>query len=76
MLKRITESNQSDSFSSIDDAKNYAESAKHSMMRYKAFLANLQSLAIKGKYLEVGAGPGILTVKTAHAKRFSGNSVL
>ncbi len=35
------------------------------MMRYKVFLANLQSLDIKGKYLEVGAGPGILTVEIA-----------
>jgi len=39
--------------------------AKKSMMRYKAFLANLQSLNIKGKYLEVGAGPGVLTVEIA-----------
>lgn len=44
MFKRVTESNQDDFFSSIDDARNYAESAKDSMMRYKSFLANLQSL--------------------------------
>ena len=65
MFKRITESDQDEFFSSIDDARNYAESAKKSMMRYKAFLANLQSLNIKGKYLEVGAGPGVLTVEIA-----------
>ena len=41
MFKRVTESNQDEFFSSIDDAKNYAESAKKSMIRYKAFLANL-----------------------------------
>lgn len=65
MFKRKSESNQDEFFSSIDDARNYAESAKKSMMRYKAFLANLQSLNIKGKYLEVGAGPGVLTVEIA-----------
>jgi len=65
MFKRVTESKQDEFFSSIDDARNYAESAKKSMMRYKAFLANLQSLDIKGKYLEVGAGPGVLTVEIA-----------
>ncbi len=65
MFKRITESNQNESFSNINDAINYAESAKKSTMRYKAFLSNLQSLDIKGKYLEVGAGPGVLTVEIA-----------
>ena len=65
MFKRITESNQNECFSNIDDAINYAESAKKSTMRYKAFLSNLQSLDIKGKYLEVGAGPGVLTVEIA-----------
>ena len=65
MSKRITESDQDEFFSSIDDARNYAESAKKSIMRYKAFLANLQSLNFKGKYLEVGAGPGVLTVEIA-----------
>jgi ubiquinone/menaquinone biosynthesis C-methylase UbiE len=63
MFKRVTESNQDEYFSSIDDVRNYAESAKKSMMRYKAFLSNLQSLDIKGKYLEVGAGPGVLTAE-------------
>lgn len=62
MFKRKTESNQNEFFSSIDDARTYAESAKKSTMRYKAFLSNLQSHDIKGKYLEIGAGPGVLTV--------------
>jgi ubiquinone/menaquinone biosynthesis C-methylase UbiE len=65
MFKRVTESNQSEFFSSINDARTYAENAKKSMMRYKAFLANLQSLDIKGRYLEIGAGPGVLTVEIA-----------
>ncbi len=65
MFQRVTESNQDEFFSSIDDAIAYAESAKKSMMRYKAFLSNLRSLDIKGKYLEIGAGPGVLTVEIA-----------
>jgi SAM-dependent methyltransferase len=65
MFKRVIESNQSEFFSSIDDARTYAENAKKSMMRYKAFIANLRSLDIKGRYLEIGAGPGVLTVEIA-----------
>lgn len=65
MFERVIESNQNDLFSGIDNARKYAEGAKKSMVRYKAFLANLQSLDIKGRYLEVGAGPGILTVEIA-----------
>jgi len=65
MFKRVTESNQSEFFSSIDDARTYAENAKKSMIRYKAFLSNLKSLDIKGRYLEIGAGPGVLTVEIA-----------
>ncbi|MBN2515537.1 MAG: class I SAM-dependent methyltransferase [Deltaproteobacteria bacterium] len=65
MFKRVTESNQCEFFSSIDDARTYAEKAKKSMMRYKAFLANLRSLDIKGRYREIGAGPGVLTVEIA-----------
>ena len=65
MFKRVAESSQNEFFSNIDDARKYAESTKKSMMRYKVFLANLQSLDIKGKYLEVGAGPGVLTVEIA-----------
>jgi len=65
MFKRVIESNQVEFFSSINDVRNYAESAKKSMKRYNAFIANLQPLDIKGKYLEVGAGPGVLTVEIA-----------
>ncbi len=65
MFKRITESGQDEYFSSIEEARAYAENARKSMVRYKAFLSNLRSLCIRGKYLEVGAGPGILTAEVA-----------
>ena len=65
MFKRIIESHQGEYFSGLDNARMYAESAKQSMMRYKAFLRNLQSLYVKGRYLEIGAGPGVLTTEIA-----------
>ena len=65
MFKRIVESHQEESFSGLDNARQYAESAEKSMMRYKAFLNNLKSLKVKGRYLEIGAGPGVLTAEVA-----------
>ncbi len=37
------------------------------MLRYRAFLKNLQSLDVEGRYLEIGAGPGVLAVEIARA---------
>ena len=65
MFRRVTESKQEELFSGIDAARTYADNAKKSMMRYNAFLSNLKSLDIKGTYLELGAGPGVLTVEIA-----------
>ena len=65
MFKRKVESHQEESFSGLDNARQYAESAKKSMMRYRAFLKNIQSLSVEGKYLEIGAGPGVLTTEIA-----------
>ena len=65
MFERKVEAHQEESFSGLDNAKQYAESAKKSMLRYRAFLKNLGTLDIKGRYLEVGAGPGILTTEIA-----------
>jgi len=65
MFERKVETHQEESFSGLDNARQYAESSKKSMMRYRAFLRNLESLDIKGKYLEIGAGPGVLTTEIA-----------
>lgn len=65
MSKRIVESHQEESFSGLDNARQYAESTGKSMMRYKAFLNNLKSLKLEGRYLEIGAGPGVLTTEVA-----------
>ena len=65
MLKRIEEEHQ-EAISGIESAKQYAEMARKSpRMRYRGFLKEIKSLNIKGKYLEIGAGPGILTAMIA-----------
>ena len=65
MFKRKVESHQKESFSGLDNARQYAETAKKSMLRYRAFLKNLKSLGVEGKSLEIGAGPGVLTSEIA-----------
>ena len=61
MFRRIVEDHQDESFSSIENAREYAESAeKSSSMRFRGFLNRLKSLDIRGKYLEIGAGSGLL----------------
>ena len=66
MFRRIVEDHQDESFSSIENAREYAESAeKSSSMRFRGFLNRLKSLDIKGKYLEIGAGSGLLAAMIA-----------
>lgn len=61
MFKRIIESHQEDYFDSLENARKYAEYAEKSAnMRFEGFLKILTSLNIKGNYLEIGAGSGIL----------------
>ena len=60
-MKRVVE-NQQDYFFDMDNANKYLEDLKNSSKaRYSNFLANLKKMDIKGHYLEVGCGPGILT---------------
>lgn len=60
MFKRKVEMHQEEAFAGLEAVKEYAESAKNSTMRYRAFLRNIQALNIQGKYLDVGAGTGDL----------------
>ena len=46
MFERKVEAHQEESFAGLDNARQYAESAKKSMLRYRAFLKNLESLDI------------------------------
>lgn len=65
MFKRKVEVHQNESFAGLEAAKEYAESAENSTIRYRAFLSNLKSLNIQGKYLDVGAGTGNLAATIA-----------
>jgi SAM-dependent methyltransferase len=60
MFKRKIENHQEEAFVRSGAIQEYAESAQKSTLRYRAFLNNLKSLSIQGRYLEVGSGPGIL----------------
>lgn len=60
MFKRKAEMHQEEAFAGSEAAKEYAESTNKSSMRYRAFLSNLNTLSIQGKYLDVGAGTGDL----------------
>ena len=67
MFERKVESQQEEAFSGIDNSRKYAENAQKSMLRYRAFLDNHQSLDVEGRHLEIGAGPGVLAVEIARA---------
>ena len=60
MFKRKVEIHQEEAFEGLEAAKKYAEEAQKSKMRYQAFLERLKSLDIKGRYLDVGAGSGVV----------------
>ena len=60
-MERIIESHQ-DYFYDIDNANKYLNDAKNaSKAIFNNFLSSIKKLDIKGKYLEIGSGPGILT---------------
>lgn len=65
MFKRIEEFHQEETFADTEAVRQYAEKAEKSTMRYREFLKELKSLGIKGRYLEIGAGSGILAVTIA-----------
>ena len=67
-MERIVENHQ-DYFFNIENATKYLNDAKNaSKARFGNFLSSLKKLDIKGKYLEIGSGPGIITqvIATKH----------
>jgi SAM-dependent methyltransferase len=60
MFERKIEIHQEEAFEGLETAKRYAENAQKSTMRYRSFLERLKSLGLEGRYLDVGAGPGVL----------------
>ncbi|WP_119072161.1 class I SAM-dependent methyltransferase [Aggregatilinea lenta] len=65
MFKRQVAAHQAESFSTREQAQHYAHEAGKSMLKYQAFLKELKALDVAGSYLDVGAGPGILTAAVA-----------
>lgn len=60
MFKRRIEIHHEEAFEGLEAAKQYAEEAQGSKMRYQAFLERIKSLDVKGRYLDVGAGSGVV----------------
>jgi ubiquinone/menaquinone biosynthesis C-methylase UbiE len=65
MFERRAEMHQEDCVAGLEAAMKCAENAQKEKMRYRAFLRNLEVLNIKGKYLDVGAGTGNLSMIVA-----------
>lgn len=65
MFARKIESPQEEAFADLESARIYAEEAQRSVIRYRAFLNNLATLNLDGKYLDIGAGPGTLAALIA-----------
>jgi 2-polyprenyl-3-methyl-5-hydroxy-6-metoxy-1,4-benzoquinol methylase len=61
VFERKVEFHQDEAFEGLEAARQYAATAQKSTRRYMAFLERLEALSIEGRYLDVGAGPGILT---------------
>jgi SAM-dependent methyltransferase len=60
MFKRRIEIHQEENFEGPEAARQYAEETQKSTMRYRAFLERVRSFAMKGRYLDVGAGSGFV----------------
>jgi SAM-dependent methyltransferase len=60
MFKRVEEFHQERACGSMESARRYAEMAERLPFQYKGFLKELKALGIKGRYLEIGPGPGVL----------------
>jgi ubiquinone/menaquinone biosynthesis C-methylase UbiE len=65
-MKRKGEEHGDDVFMSEDDARKYNERVRSSSdRRFDVFLKTCRKLDIKGRYLDVGSGPGFVTETVA-----------
>jgi predicted O-methyltransferase YrrM len=55
-------------FAGVEEAREFAAGAEKATMRYRAFLETLERLQIPGRYLDVGAGPGIVAAMVARRR--------
>ncbi|MCD4828185.1 MAG: class I SAM-dependent methyltransferase [Candidatus Cloacimonetes bacterium] len=60
-MKRIAESHQGSFFDAEASGEYLNDAKKASKTKYRHFMATLKKLDVKGKYLEIGSGVGILT---------------
>jgi 2-polyprenyl-3-methyl-5-hydroxy-6-metoxy-1,4-benzoquinol methylase len=58
--RQIEMHHQTEAFTGLDAAEQYAESANKLTVRYRAFLNNLKAFNEHRRYLDVGAGTGTL----------------
>jgi SAM-dependent methyltransferase len=68
MFGRVVESGQDGALVGRETAARYAEMAEGLMVQYRGFLKHLKALDVGSRYLEVGPGPGVLTVAVAREK--------
>jgi ubiquinone/menaquinone biosynthesis C-methylase UbiE len=68
MPKRIKEEHEQ-AFVGMENARAYAKEARSPMMRmgYGVIVKRISRLGVKGKYLEIGSGPAVLTTMVAQA---------
>jgi ubiquinone/menaquinone biosynthesis C-methylase UbiE len=65
MFERIVEPGQDGAIEGQETAANYAEMTERLTVQYQGFLKGLKTLRVGSRYLEVGPGPGVLTVAVA-----------
>lgn len=65
MFKRRIETHQDEAFSTREQVEHYARHAAKSMLKYQAFLKELGALGSDGRFLDVGAGSGVLAAAVA-----------
>jgi ubiquinone/menaquinone biosynthesis C-methylase UbiE len=65
MFTRVVECGQDGPLLGPETAVRYAEKAEGLMVQYRGFLKHLKTLDVGDRYLEIGPGPGVLTVAVA-----------
>jgi SAM-dependent methyltransferase len=68
MFERVVECGQYGALVGRGTATRYAEMAEGLMVQYRGFLKHLKTLDVDSRYLEVGSGPGVLTVAVARER--------
>ena len=66
MFKRVVEHHhQQETFQGMESARAYAQTAEKSSVQYQGFLKELKTLGVRGRYLEIGSGPGVVAATIA-----------